>query len=226
MKIIELESVDSTNEYIKRGDFDEDTAVIAKRQTGGRGTKGRSFSSEDGGLYISVLRCHKNFPAADAFKVMIGACVAVCKTLESLGLNPVIRWANDVLINGKKICGTLIENTFSGGNISRSITGMGININNELPPELKNIATSAKCELDRKIPIDTVKNTLLSNLEKSFTVKDYKKYINWFNGEITVKTDKESYVATALDVEEDGRLLVERGGNTLRLCAAEVSLRL
>ena len=96
MKIIRLDEVDSTNEYIKRTSLKEDTIVIANRQTSGKGTKGRSFISTDGGVYLSYLRLGEN----DPFSVLIDACVAVCKTLEKFALSPVIRWANDVLCEG------------------------------------------------------------------------------------------------------------------------------
>ncbi len=226
MRIIELSECDSTNEYLKRLDGEEDTIVTAVRQTAGKGTKGRSFSSADGGLYLSVMRFYENFSAANAFEIMINSCVAVCKTVEGFGIKPVIRWANDVLVNGRKICGTLIENTFAGANIRRSIVGMGINVNNELPPELRQIAVSMREILGNRLSLQTVKQAHIANLQKSFTINDYKKYINWFGKEVVLRTDKESYTATALDVTADGRLVVSRDGKIIEISSAEVSLRL
>ncbi len=226
MRIIELAECDSTNEYLKRLDGEEDTIVTALRQTAGKGTKGRSFSSADGGLYLSVMRFYESFPAANAFEIMINSCVAVCKTVEGFGIKPVIRWANDVLVNGRKICGTLIENTFAGANIRRSIVGMGINVNNELPPEHRQIAVSMCKILAKRLSLQTVKKALIANLQKSFTINDYKKYIDWFGKEVVLRTDKESYTATALDVTADGRLVVSRDGKIIEISSAEVSLRL
>jgi len=226
MKIIELEEVDSTNDFCKRYKGGEDITVTAVRQSGGRGTKGRSFSSGEGGLYVSVMRNYENFPAAKAFKIMLNACVAVCETLESFGVSPVIRWANDVLVNGKKICGTLIENVFSGAYISRSIVGIGINVNNKFPAELQQIATSLSAELNKEIDLNAVKRTLLNNLERDFSVNDYKNYINWFGSKVTLKTDTQSVTATALDIAEDGRLIVEINGEIKKISSAEVSLRI
>ncbi len=226
MRIIELSECDSTNEYLKRLDGEEDTVVTAVRQTAGKGTKGRSFSSADGGLYLSVMRFYESFPAANAFEIMINSCVAVCKTVEGFGIKPVIRWANDVLVNGRKICGTLIENTFAGANIRRSIVGMGINVNNELPSELRQIAVSMREILGKRLSLQTVKKALIANLQKSFTIDDYKNYIDWFGKEVALRTDKESYTATALDVTADGRLVIVRDGNIIEISSAEVSLRL
>lgn len=226
MRIIELSECDSTNEYLKRLNGEEDTIVTALRQTAGKGTKGRSFSSADGGLYLSVMRFYENFSAANAFEIMINSCVAVCKTVEGFGIKPVIRWANDVLVNGRKICGTLIENTFAGANIRRSIVGMGINVNNELPPELRQIAVSMREILGNRLSLQTVKQAHIANLQKSFTIDDYKNYIDWFGKEVVLRTDKESYTATALDVTADGRLVVSRDGKIIEISSAEVSLRL
>ncbi len=226
MRIIELSECDSTNEYLKRLNGEEDTIVTALRQTAGKGTKGRSFSSADGGLYLSVMRFYESFPAANAFEIMINSCVAVCKTVEGFGIKPVIRWANDVLVNGRKICGTLIENTFAGANIRRSIVGMGINVNNELPSELRQIAVSMREILGNRLSLQTVKQALIANLQKSFTIDDYKNYIDWFGKEVVLRTDKESYTATALDVTADGRLVVSRDGKIIEISSAEVSLRL
>ena len=226
MKTVELDIVDSTNEYCKREDRGLDMMVTSVRQTGGKGTKGRSFVSEEGGLYISVMRHHRNFLAADAFKIMVNTCVAVCKTVERFGLKPVIRWANDVLVNGKKICGTLIENTFSGSYITRSIVGMGINVNNSLPEELKDIATSLCAELGKIISVEDVKAELTKNLRREYPISEYKKYINWFGKEVIIKTVGHEHSAVAVDVDFDGSLICVIGGTLRKISSAEVSLRL
>ena len=157
---------------------------------------------------------------------MVNACVAVCKTVESFGLNPIIRWANDVLVNDKKICGTLIENTFSGSYISRSIVGMGINVNNTLPEELRPIATSMSSQLGSQLDLFSVCDTLVKNLNKNYTVSDYKKYINWFGNEVLLKTAKGDITVTAVDIAPDGGLLCVAAGSVKKISSAEVSLRL
>ena len=225
MKIIELEVTDSTNEYCKRIDNGEDVIVIAKRQTSGKGTKGRSFSSDGGGLYISVMR-HNSVQTQSAFKIMVDSCTAVCKTLQHFGLSPVIRWANDILVNGKKICGTLIENTFQGGTVSRSIVGMGINVNNALPQELRDIAITMKQAAGREFDLTSVRNTLIENLQKGYSLEQYKSYINWFGREILLKCSDGEIKAIAKDVAKDGRLICLLNGNIIKMSSAEVSLRL
>lgn len=226
MRIINLSSVDSTNEYCKRADSGENLIVTAVRQTRGKGTKGRSFVSDAGGLYVSVMKHYSDFLAVDAFKIMINACVAVCRMVEGFGLKPVIRWANDVLVGGKKICGTLIENTFSGSYITRSIVGMGINVSNALPEELKDIATSLSAETSKKISVEEVRDGLIKNLRREYSVTEYKKYINWFGKEVTLKTADREHTAIAVDVDADGSLICVIGGTLRKITSAEVSLRL
>ncbi len=225
MKIIELESTDSTNEYCKRIANGQDVIVTAKSQTAGKGTKGRSFVSDGGGLYISIMR-HNSVQSGCAFKIMIDSCTAVCKTLQSFGLEPVIRWANDVLVNGKKICGTLIENTFRGDSVSRSIVGMGINVNNTLPQELQDIATTMKQAAGKEFDVCAVRDKLIKNLQKSYSLKQYKSFINWFGQEIVLKCADGEIRAVAQDVAEDGRLICKVDGKTVKMSSAEVSLRL
>lgn len=133
-----FESLGSTNTRLRELAQDgapEGTAVIAGRQTAGRGRMGRSFYSPGGsGLYVSLLFR----PEADASRaVMItsAAAVAVCETLEALGAErPMIKWVNDIFIGGKKVCGILTEAAFDAetGRLSYAVLGAGINL---FPPE-------------------------------------------------------------------------------------------
>ncbi|MCD8040296.1 MAG: biotin--[acetyl-CoA-carboxylase] ligase [Clostridia bacterium] len=225
MKIINFDRIDSTNEFLKTYEPHGDVIAVAKMQTGGKGTKGRSFVSASGGLYLSVRREYRDYPARDAFKIMVNACVAVCRTVEYFGAKPVIRWANDVLCGGKKICGTLIENTLSNGHIARSIVGIGLNVTNELPDELKPIATNLYEQTGRAEEVLKVEQVLINNLEKTFTIKDYKSYINWFGQDITLKFADSEVAAVAADVDAEGRLICNINGKTTAVSSAEVSLR-
>lgn len=226
MKIINLESVPSTNDFCKAQDGGEDLTVIARRQTFGRGTKGRTFISDEGGLYVSTMRHYENFPAENAFKIMINRCVAVCKTLEKFNIKPVVRWANDVLCGGLKISGTLIENTFSNGYIIRSIVGTGINVNNEISAEIKHIAVSMQEILKKKLNLKAVEREFCDNEKKEFLLEEYKNYIDWFGREVTLTTGDSKRRVKALDVTADGRLKVESEGKILLISSGEVSLQI
>lgn len=225
-KIIELDEVNSTNEYIKLLRSEEDVIVTAKRQTAGKGTKGRSFISDEGGVYVSALKIRKNFDFAKAFSIMITSCVSVCRTVEFYGFKPVIKWSNDVLVGGRKISGTLIENTLLSGNICRSIVGIGLNVNNTFSGELKDIATSMSEQAGCAFDVDEVRKTLIENLDREYSVGDYKKYIDWFGKQVMLIKEGERTLATALDVDDVGRLIVSVGGQVMHLSSGEISLRL
>ncbi len=225
---VRLKEVDSTNLYCKRYPLIEagrQVVVVAERQTGGMGTKGRSFSSEKGGLYISVMRRFP-LPFSETFSIMINSCVAVCRTLERIGLRPTIKWANDVLCGGKKICGTLIENTLLSDGTLLSIVGMGINVNNRLPEELAPVATSVCQCKGRRYPIDRIRRILIKNLRGEYTVEDYKSYIDWFGKEVCLTCGEKTFSAIAADVGKDGSLICEADGKRIKINSAEMSLRL
>ena len=225
MKILNFESLPSTNDYVKEHQSEGDMIVTAKRQTAGRGSKNRSFDSGVGGLYISVLTHYTDFPASDVFHIMLSSSLAVCRTVGDFGLKAGIKWPNDVFVNGKKICGILIENTFGGDKITRSVVGIGLNINNVLPRELNEIATTMSEVKGKNYIVDEVRERLLFHLNEKYTLKEYKKYIFFFGKQVTLLEGAESRLVTALDIDEKGRLVVNDGGTVRAVSAGEVSLR-
>ena len=226
MKRIDLKETTSTNEVAKslreRG---ENLVVTALRQTGGKGTKGRSFSSAAGGVYLTRLTFYENFPAANAFLIMASASVAVCRTLEKYGFEAEIKWPNDVYVHGKKICGILIENTFSGNKISCSVVGIGLNVNNELPPELSETAISMRSAAGKFFDREEAENVLIEESGKIFPMEEYRKRIGVLGRPVLLLSGERKIPARAVDVDERGGLLAEVGGEMKRFAAAEVSLR-
>lgn len=226
MKRIFLEETESTNEYAKaRRDLGENLLVVAKKQTGGRGTKGRSFCSNLGGVYLSLLTFYQDFPASNAFQIMQGAAVAVCETLAFFGVKPKIKWANDVYVNGKKICGILIENALKGKCIGSSVVGIGLNVWNELSDELSDIATTLFKETGKKMDVERVIDVLVRFLEEKNIHEKYAQYLGWLNEEVTLVIGDKETRAKLLSVDETGGLWAEIDGEKRRLAAAEVSLR-
>ena len=225
IQIVELDEIDSTNEFCKRFPKEADLLVWAKRQTKGKGTKGRSFVSDEGGVYVSLMRRFKDFDFSNTFSIMINACVAVCKTLEAFNLKPTVKWANDVLVNGKKICGTLIENRLGANGVCLSIVGIGLNVNNILPEELKEIATTMKDCRGRKINIKSVRKQLIKYLLQEYSVDEYKTYINWFGQEVYLDANGDRFTATAVDVDQSGNLICSVDGEIKKISSGEMSLR-
>lgn len=225
-KIIRFLELASTNDYAKslRGKG-ENVFIVAEKQSGGRGTKGRSFSSKQGGLYFSKLTFYDDFPAAETFKIMQGAAAAVCETLSRFGLTPVIKWPNDVYVNGKKICGILIENALSGKNVGSSVVGVGLNVNNELPNELKNIATSMREQAGETLPLPAVEETLFALLNEEFVHEKYRTYLGFMGQSAKIIVQNEEMDVILRDVDDRGNLIVDTAEGEKTFSAAEVTLR-
>ena len=226
MKIDILDEVESTNEYIKRYlASGEDHVVCANRQTGGKGTKGRSFLSSEGGVYLTALNFYRGFFAKDAFLIMARAATAVCKTAEHFGLNPEIKWPNDVYLHGKKLAGILVENILDGDKLKASIVGIGLNVSNDLG-DLREIAISLSQAAGRSILVEEAREQLIQNLKSAHTFDDYLARVRFLGKEVCVMEADETYRAKAIKVCSDGRLKVERAGEEVLLSAAEISLKL
>ena len=149
------DTVHSTNRILSELAYDDPTdgqVVIADAQTGGRGRFGRSFYSPDGcGIYLSCL-FRPETPPASSIPVTAWTAVAAARAVETVcGVQPGIKWVNDLFLGGKKFGGILTEMSIEGesGRIRQIITGIGINVNNppdSFPGELKNSATSLFAE--------------------------------------------------------------------------------
>lgn len=220
MKITIFDTLPSTNDYCETREFGEDTAIIAREQTGGKGTKGRSFSSPRGGVYLSLVRYYP-CKAENSFSLMIASCMAVVKTLELYGVSADVKWPNDVFLNGKKICGILIKNSFEGENVKKSITGIGVNVNNDIPKDLADIAINLKSVVG-EVDIDEFYKRLIENLYADYSVDEYRSRNIVLGKEITVIKNGESGKAVAEDIAADGSLVL-KGGE--RLFYGEVTIR-
>ncbi|MBQ7407904.1 MAG: biotin--[Clostridia bacterium] len=224
MIIERLKSVNSTNEYVKKYIKGRKNAIVtADMQTGGMGTKGRSFISKEGGLYLTQLKFYSGLYAKDAFTVMQSIAVAVCKTLMAFNVNAKIKWPNDIIVNGKKICGILINNSFSGELIDYTVAGIGLNVNNKIDDEIADIAISMEQVLGKRVDLNSVFLTLITNLSFSATSEEYKSLSLVLGKTITVVQGEKIYEAKAVDISSNGELVLESGA---RLSSAEVKIKI
>lgn len=172
-----FESVDSTNSYLKRiaAEGAPDGAVaVADEQTAGRGRRGRSFSSSPGrGVYLSALLRPQLAPEKILPLTALGA-VAACDAVErTCGVRPQIKWTNDLVLNGKKLSGTLTELSLEGesGALQYAVIGIGVNCNNTLedfPPELRDVATSLYLETGKRVQRAALAAALIEELDKLY----------------------------------------------------------
>lgn len=223
MKILRIKSAPSTNDYVLRFvKSGEDTVVVSNLQTSGRGTKGRSFSSPEGGIYLSRLKFYDDLYARDAFSIIRDASVAVVKTLLAFNVKAKIKWPNDILVDGKKICGMLTENKLDGEKVTYSVIGIGLNVNNEIPPELKDIAVSMR-ELVGEQNLESVLMTLLFNLSVKSEIGQYVGYSCVLGKEVTVTENEKTYTAVVKEILDDGRIEFDDGRT---VSSAEIKLRI
>lgn len=232
---IKIPYTESTNADLKamaaRG-AEVGTTLVAERQSAGRGRLGRSFASEVGGLYMStILPYQKNNTPS---RVTISAAVAAARAIERLTpLSVDIKWVNDLLSDGKKICGILAE-AVTVGNESRAILGIGINLTNKLPQELSDIASNifdlCGTAVTPEAMLEAVLDELSRTEDENFDdiLKEYRHKCATIGKIVDViPHDEEKYVAKAVDILHDGALLVEKEETRerIRVFSGEVSAR-
>lgn len=167
--IIHYNSINSTNDKAKslaREGAVNGTIIIAEQQTSGKGRLGRIYLSPKGGIYTSII-LRPNIEPIYASKITQIMAASLYKTLLNLGISTTIKWPNDIYLNEKKISGILTEMKCDMDRINYVIVGIGINVNissDDLPEEIKDIASSLEIELGHKI--DRLK--LLTNLLQEF----------------------------------------------------------
>lgn len=171
MNLIELESVGSTNDYVKAhiDTLTSPTMVSAFAQTAGRGQRGNSWESEPGeNLTFSVFVRLPDFPARRQFAVSEAVALAVAGMLNSFGLKAKVKWPNDIYVGNRKICGILIEHAIMGTLLAHTIIGVGININQRQFISPAPNPVSVWQLLGRETPVETVREEMMRRLENCF----------------------------------------------------------
>lgn len=132
--------VTSTNDLAKRGIYSHGDIVLAESQTAGRGQRGNRWSSSEGdNLTFSIVLKPNHVVAESQFYISKAIALAIVKTLAAFDIRATIKWPNDIYVGDRKICGTLIENDLMGTNLTKSVAGIGINVNQrEFDPALLN----------------------------------------------------------------------------------------
>jgi len=239
-----FDSVESTNRTAKElalSDPDHGIAVVANRQTAGRGRLGRSFySPEDTGLYMSLL-FRPTFDMRHAILVTTAASVAVVRAIESLcPVKLSIKWVNDIYLKDKKICGILTEalTNFETGGVDYVVLGIGVNcFESDFPSEISSIAGNLGGGFSRNQLAAEILNQwtmMLPDIEDRLFLEEYRQRSGLLGKEILVYPpgiqDESGVSAQALDIDRDGGLVVRyldgpKLGLTETLSGGEVSVR-
>ncbi|AMW33209.1 BirA family transcriptional regulator, biotin operon repressor / biotin-[acetyl-CoA-carboxylase] ligase [Fervidobacterium changbaicum] len=219
-----LYEVDSTNEFLKRNykSFHDGAIVVAIKQTAGKGRMGRTWYSPEGGLWYSVLFKPKVHLNLHVYTKIFS--IAIVEVLRKLKVKAYIKWPNDIYYNGKKVAGILSEAVSVNDRVIAIIVGIGINVNNDIPEDLKDIAISLKDILKKKVKItyllDTVNkhawNLLITYRNETENItKLWKKYLVPKEGDkLKVKVDDQIVEGTVLKIGDD-TLYIDVGGKVI-----------
>ena len=231
-----FDSIDSTNKHLKSkiNEKNYGTIVISNEQTNGYGKSNREFlSNKDIGIYMSIL-INPNCLIEESLKITILTSVAVLSAIKSVyNLDVKLKWVNDIILNDLKVGGILCESQINLNNniIDNMIVGIGINVKNfEFPPSLKNIATSIENNTNIKIS----RNELISEIINFFDLYfiDNKNYLDLYKEnsyvlgkDITVIQNDRQFFAKAIDIEDNGTLIVQEQEKIIKLISSDISIR-
>ncbi len=241
-RIFSYREVKSTNDIAGReaeNGAEEGTVIVAEQQTEGRGRFGRTWYSPLGtGAYVSII-LRPDFPPEKAPGLSLVTALALAEVVERYCPKEVsIKWPNDVLIDGRKTAGILTELSAEKGKINHVVVGVGININQtsaDFPDELFDTATSIRSIHGNKIDrVDLVKRFLrvfegeYKQYQESGSLAPLRsrirKYSSLLGRQVEVNTGKKTLTGKAVDIDEDGQLVVEIDGKPKAFTSGEVSV--
>ncbi len=212
----------------------EGTVVIAEEQTAGRGRIKRAWLSPKGSIALSIILYPSSVYLSSLIMV---ASLAVVHCVERVtDLKSQIKWPNDVLVNGKKVCGILIESDVRGNIVDYAIIGIGINVDLRLSdfPEISPTATSLSHELGRDVSQLALIRCLLAETERLYLAlpagesvyQEWRDNLVTLGKKVVVRSGEATYKGIAESVASDGSLLLRQSdGSLTKIVAGDVTLR-
>lgn len=219
---------------LARSGAPEGSVVVAEAQTAGRGRLGRHWESPPGGSLLLTVQLKP--PMELAGRLTMIACLAVAEAIEdTTGLDPKVKWPNDTLIDGKKVCGILVENETRGGALAFSLVGIGVNVNFD-PAELRSVlypATSLSAELGHPVSRMVLLRSLLRHLDRLYGALRagrpvhlaWEQRLDTLGRRVRVNLGTVVEEGLAQGVDEDGNLVLRRDdGSLTAILAGDVTL--
>jgi BirA family biotin operon repressor/biotin-[acetyl-CoA-carboxylase] ligase len=230
----ELESTNSTAKEAGRTGVQEGTVVLAKTQKKGRGRFDRIWQSPEGGVYLSMILKPKT-PIEKTSLLPFVAALAVAQTINSYGLHATIKWPNDVLVQGKKIAGILLESETEGQTVSYVVVGIGINLNidlSTLPSEIQAQSTAMIKEIGETIEYYQFLTTFFTQFDHYYQlfstnqyeqiVKEWKNHSDTLGKQVRILTSTETLQGTAADIDSSGFLILKKkNGETKKITSGD-----
>ena len=215
------------------------TLVAADSQSAGKGRRGRVWASPRGvGVWMSFILRPELSPSKASMLTLVAGMAVVAGIRQISGLSPQIKWPNDAVIDGKKICGILTEMSTEEDSIRYVVVGIGINVNaTEFPEEIRDKATSLKLELGRSVKRSDVICAVAESFEEYYEIFEktcdmsgllsaYDEMLVNMEKTVCVLDPKGEYRGKALGIDEEGCLLVEKeNGEVVHVLSGEVSVR-
>ncbi len=234
-----LTSVSSTNDAALRmaaDDVPEGTVVVAREQTSGRGRLGRAWASPPGdGLYLSII-LRPSIAFDCVWQIAFVAAVAAAKAVRRVsGLIPGIKWPNDLLLNGRKVGGILVE-ARPDAEALVVVVGIGLNVGNTaFPPEIAETATSITLESGRPVSVEQAEDVLVASFEKVYSaylregfgllLAEWREFDCTAGRQVSVVSGGADVKGTAEGVDDSGSLLVRTVDGVVSVSAGEVVMR-
>ena len=198
------------------------TTVIAGRQTQGRGRMRRKWFSRAGGLYFTVV-LRPRLPILWSSRVNFLASLTLARILrERYAVEAGVKWPNDILVGGRKLCGLLSEMETEGEEVRFIDIGVGMNVNNT-PPEVAPPATALRGLLGRAVPRREILSAFLDAMEARVeretwegVIAEWKSFSVTLDRDVRIETARETIAGRALDVDENGALRVRTADGNLR----------
>ncbi len=241
-EVLYFDTIDSTNtkaqELAEKG-YPSGTLVVADQQVSGKGRRGRGWVSPSGTGIFMTLMIKPDIKPNNASMLTLVAALAVAKALKDVtGEDAKIKWPNDIVINGKKICGILTEMSAQFDYINHIVIGIGINVHNEsFPEEIGSMASSLMIEAGGKkfrraeiiaqtmLHFEEYYEIFLQTEDLSALVGEYDELLVNMNKAVKVLDPKEPFEGKAMGITKHGELIVDTWESRKLVSSGEVSVR-
>lgn len=236
--IVYFKEIDSTNRYAKKlagQGAAHGTMVLADTQTAGRGRRGHSWISPAGSSISMTLILRPDVPPAQVARLSLLTALAVANAIGRVtGLDVRIKWPNDIVAGGRKVCGMLMEMDATPEKVASVVAGVGINVHQtQFPEEIAHSASSLDLLAGRRISRADIVRAFLQEYERVWALGDeammraYRERSATIGQRVQVIGLNGTYTGTAQDVTESGSLLVraDEDGGVREVLAADVSVR-